>query len=106
MNAMTKLEAAILVACGTCIGSVNASSWWDNDDYYDRWYDGPWYGGYPGYGWGGYPGYGWGGYPGYGWGGYPGYGWGGYRGYGDGRTIIVYPQISDSTSEPEPQVPR
>ena len=87
---MTKLEAAILVACTTCVGSVNASSWWNNDDYYDRWYDGPWYGGYPGYGWGGYP----------------GYGWGGYGGYGDGRTIIVYPQISDSTSEPEPQVPR
>ncbi len=56
----------------------------DDDDYYDRWYDGPWYRGYPGYGWGGYP------------------------SYGDGRTIIVYPQSRDSSGEPEPvaQLPR
>jgi len=53
MNAITKLEAAILVACTTSFGSLNASAWWDDDDYYDRWYDGPWYRGYPGYGWGG-----------------------------------------------------
>jgi hypothetical protein len=107
MNAITKLEAVVFGACLTCAGSVNASSWWDDDDY-DRWYDGPWYGGYPGYGWGGYPGYGWGGYPGYGWGGYPGYGWGGHRGYGDSKTIIVYPRIKDSSSEPppEPRLPK
>jgi len=67
MNAMTKLEAAVLIACINCAVPTNASAWWDDDDY-DRWYDGPWYGGYPGYGWGGYPGYGWGGYPGYGYG--------------------------------------
>jgi hypothetical protein len=107
MNAMTKLEAAVLIACINCAVPTNATAWWDDDDY-DRWYDGPWYGGYPGYGWGGHPGYGWGGYPGYGWGGYPGYGWGGYRGYGDSKTIIVYPRMDDDTSQlrPQRQLPR
>ena len=106
MNAITRLRAALLVACATALGTSPASAWWDDDDYYDRWYDGPWYGGYPGYGWGGYPGY-WGGHPGYGWGGYPGH-WGGHPGYGGARTIIVYPQSRDNPepAQPAPQLPR
>jgi len=105
MNAIKRLEAAIVVACLTALGASPASAWWDDDDYYDRWYDGPWYGGYPGY-LGGYPGYGWG-YPGSGWG-HPGYGWGGYPGYGAARTIIVYPQTRNDVdpAPPEPYIPR
>jgi hypothetical protein len=99
MNAITKLEAMIIIAGAISFGSMSANAWWDNDDHYDRWYGGPWYGGYPGYGWGGYPGYGYRGYPGYGWGGYPG--------YGHGKTIIVIPQISNSsTNNPAPKLPR
>jgi len=108
MNAIKRLEAAIVVACIAALGASPAGAWWDDDDdYYDRWYDGPWYGGYPGYGWGGYPGY-WGGYPGYGWAGYPGYGWGGHPGYGAARTIIVYPQTRNDVdlAPPEPYIPR
>ena len=97
MNAMTKLEAAILVACVSFFASTSANAWWDDDDYYDRWDDGPWYGGHR-Y-WGGYPGR-WGGYPGY-WGGYPG-GWGGHPGYGGGKTVIVYPQAGDEPVQPQP----
>ena len=92
MNAIKRLEAAIVVACATILGASPASGWWDDDDdYYDRWYDGPWYGGYPGY-----------------WGGHPGYGWGGYPGHGAARTIIVYPQTRDDVDRapPEPYIPR
>ena len=90
-----------MVAAGATFLATSAyASWWNDDDYYDRWYDGPWYGGYPGYGWGGYPGYGY-------WGGYPGHGWGGYPGYRSGRTIIVIPQVNNSgTPRPEPRLPR
>ena len=91
MNAMTKLEAVVLVACINCAVPTNATAWWDDDDY-DRWYDGPWYGGYPGYG-------GWGGYPGYG-------GWGG--GYGQGpSTIVVNPTPDNSRQQaaPAPRLP-
>ena len=107
MNAITKLEAAVIVAGAISFSSMSANaSWWDNDDYYDRWHGGPWYGGgYPGYGWGGYPGYGyWGGYPGYGWG---GYGWGGYPGYRHSKTIIVIPQVNNkSNKNPDPRLPK
>ena len=102
MNAITKLEAAMIVAGAAFFCSMSATaSWWGNNDYYDRWYDGPWYGGYPGYGWGGYPGYGY-------WG-HPGYGWGGYPGYRSGKTIIVIPQISEGSNTktvPAPELPR
>jgi hypothetical protein len=102
MNAITKLEAAIILAgtISVCSMSTNASSWWESDDYYDRWHGGPWYGG-------GYPGYGWGGYRGYG--GYPGYGWGGHPGYHQSKTIIVIPQGSDNRANepaPEPRLPK
>ena len=101
MKAMTKLTTAVFIVGATSFGSMNAAAWWDNDRYRDRWYGGPWYGGYPGYGWG---------YPGYSWGGYPGYGWGGYPGYGHGKTIIVTPQISENSSQPlpkpKPKLPR
>lgn len=102
MKAMTRLVAAIVAITGAIyVNSVNAS-WWDSDRHHDRWYGGPWYGGYPGYG------YGWGGYPGYGWGGYPGYGWGGYPGYGR-RTIIVNPasgsREAPAVTRPRPRTP-
>lgn len=76
IDMMKKVGTVIFVGVLT-LGSTSAIAWWSDNN--DRWRDGPWYGGYPGYGgYGGYPGYGgWGGYPGYGgWGGYPGYGWG------------------------------
>jgi hypothetical protein len=105
MTAMAKHGAAIVLAGAALFGSLSAHAWWNNDDdYYDRWHGGRWYGG-P-YGWGGYPGYGWGGYPGYGWGGYPGYGWGGYPGGNDRRTVIVYPQVSVTPREQEQRVPK
>jgi hypothetical protein len=97
MNAMTKIGAAVVTACIALSGSMSASAWWDDDDYYDRWHRGPWYGRYPGYGWHGHPGYGWGAYPGYGWGGYPG--------SRQPKTIIVNPQINVTPSEPETKLP-
>ena len=104
MKAMTKIVAAIVIAGPAALASNNVHAWWNDDHHYDRWRDGPWYGGYP-HGWGGYPGYGWGGYPGYGWGGYGGYGWGGYPPYGWGGypAVIVggYPaQVQTTPSEP------
>lgn len=91
MRNTSKFLATALLAASAVIGSSAASAFWGPFD----WFDGPGWGGYPGYGyggpWGGYPGYGyggpWGGGPGYGWGGYPGYGypgygWGGYPDYG------------------------
>ena len=101
MRNIKKLLTGMLAAGCVSLASMNVHAWWNDDDYYDRWHDGPWYGGYPGYGWGGYPGYGWGGYPGYGWGGHPGYG------YGHSRTIVVVPQINPApASEPEAKLPR
>ena len=106
MNAMTKIVAAVVMIGTTSFVSTSANGWWDNDSYYDRydrWYGGPWYGGYPG--WGGYRGRG---YPGWG---YPGSGWGGYAGYNRGSTIIVNPNGSDSSGEsysrsvPEARIP-
>ena len=96
MNAMTKIVAAVVITGATSFVSLSANAaWWDNDRRYDRWYGGPWYGGYP-Y-WGGHRG--WGGYyPGLG--GYPG--WGGYPGYNRGSTIIVNPRGSGDESEPAP----
>ena len=113
MNAMTKCKAVVVLAGAASVASMSANAWWNDDDYYDRWYGGRWYD-YPGYGWGGCP-HGWGG-P-YGWGGYPhggwgcgGYGWGGYPGYAQPRTIIVNPPVStsksDSNSKPEPRLPK
>jgi len=100
MHTTTKLGAAIAVACAGSFGSMSANAWWNDHDYYDRWYGGPWYGGgYPGYGWRGYPGYGWGGYPGYG-------GYGGYPGYGQSKTIIVLPQVNEKREKPEPKLPK
>jgi hypothetical protein len=104
MNAITKLMAAVLLASVAVFGSMSANAWWNDDDYYDRWHGGRWYG-YPRYAWGGYPCSGWG-YPRYGWGGYPCNGWGGYPGYGESKTIIVNPQVHDSSSKPEPKLPK
>jgi hypothetical protein len=101
MNTVTKIGFAIGIASAASFYPAGANAWWNDDDYHDRWYGGPWYGGYPGYGWGGYPGYGWGGYPGY-WG-HPGYGWGGYPGYNQPRTIILNPQISVTPREQKPE---
>ena len=95
MNTLTKFGAVIGIAGAASFYAISASAWWNDDDYYDRWHGGPWYGGYPGYGWGGYPGYGWGGYPGYGWGRYPG--------SGQPRTIIVNPQINVAPREQKPE---
>ncbi|MGD2073593.1 MAG: hypothetical protein PVI91_11190 [Gammaproteobacteria bacterium] len=99
---MTKSRAVAMLALVACLGPGSAAAWWDDDDYHDRWYGGPWYGGYPYHGWGGYPGY-------YGWG-HPGYGWGGYPGYGYGSrhpTIIVNPPQNERTApEPERQLPK
>jgi hypothetical protein len=97
MSAMTRLKAVIVLAGAASFGSMDANAWWNDDDYYDRWYGGRWYG---------YPHYGWGGCPGYGRGGCPGYGWGGYPGNGGVKTIIVNPQVSDSTRQPEPRLPK
>jgi len=99
MDTMTKLGAAIVLACAGSFGSMSASAWWNDDDYYDRWHGGPWYGG-------GYPGYGWRGYRGYGRYGYPGYGWGRYPGYGQAKTIIVIPQVSEKPEKSEPELPK
>ncbi len=87
MNAITKLEAAILVACTTSFGSLNASAWWDGTTTTITTIAGKTAPGTvatratvgvanPS--------------------------------YGDGRTIIVYPQSRDSSGEPEPvaQLPR
>ena len=101
MNAMTKIVAAVVMTGATSFVSTSANGWWDNDRYdrYDRWYGGPWYGGYPG--WGGYRG----------WGGYPGWGWANYPGYNRGSTIIVNPGGGDSSADgsgefvPEPRIP-
>jgi len=89
MNAMTKIVAAVVMTGATSFVSTSANGWWDNDRYdrYDRWYGGPWYGGYPG--WGGYRG----------WDGYPGWGWGNYPGYRRGSTIIVNPMNRDSDGD-------
>jgi len=107
MNAMTKIVAAVVMIGTASFVSTSANGWWDNDDRYygryDRWYGGPWYGGYPG--WGGYRGWG---YPGWG---YPGSGWGNYAGYNRGSTIIVNPNGGDSSGEsyswsvPEARIP-
>jgi hypothetical protein len=107
MNAMAKLKAAVVLAGATSVASMSASAWWNDDDDYDRWYGGRWYG-YPDYGWGGCPGYGWGGYPYYGWGACRGYGWGGHPGYGydQPKTIIVNPQVNDGSSKPAPKLPK
>jgi len=71
--------AAVVVGATTAWAPAFASGWWNNNDHYDRWRGGPWYGGYPGYyGWGGNRGWGYGGW-GYGPYGYPGYGWGSPR---------------------------
>jgi hypothetical protein len=64
MKAMIKIMVVAIITGTTVLGFTSANAWWNTSS--DRWRDGPWYGGYPGYGWGGYPGYGWGGYPGYG----------------------------------------
>lgn len=90
-----RLEATVFLAGAIAICSTSASAWWnDDDDYYDRWYGGPWYGRYHGYG------YDWGGYPGY-----PGYGWAGYP-YRQEKTIIVLPKNSTASHDaPEPRVP-
>jgi hypothetical protein len=96
MNAMLRLAATVLLAWATLLGTTGASAWWDDDDYYDRWDRGPWYGGHRGY-----PGH-WGGYPGYWGGGYPGH-WGGYPGYGGGKTIIVLPQNDEQPQRPQPR---
>ena len=102
MNVMMRLTTAGLLACLAGLMPASAAAWWNDDDDYDRWYGGPWYGGHPGYGWGGYPGYyGWGGYPGYG---YPGYG---YPGSQYPSTIIVNPPRDEgSDTPPEPRLPR
>jgi len=101
MNAMTKIVAAVVMTGATSFISTSANGWWDNDsryDRYDRWYGGPWYGGYPG--WRGYRGWG-----------YPGWGWGNYPGYNGGNTIIVNPNGGDSSSQssswsvPESRIP-
>jgi hypothetical protein len=101
MKAMIKIMVVAIITGTTVLGFTSANAWWNTSS--DRWRDGPWYGGYPGYGWGGYPGYGWGGYgyPGYGWGGYgyPGYGWGGYPGYGGAEKIYI------NTTPNEPKTP-
>jgi hypothetical protein len=102
MNAIRKLMAGSVLASVAVFGSMNANAWWNDDDYYDRWDGGRWYGDPP-YAWGGCPGYGWG-YPSYGWGGYPCSGWGGYPGYGQTKTIIVNPQVSDSSSSSKPVI--
>jgi hypothetical protein len=94
MRATTKMLAAVVVVSATASAPAIASGWW-NSDRHDRWYDGPWYGGYPGWGWGGYRGWGWGGYGPYG---YPGYGWGG----GTPRTYIITTP-GQSSSAPPPQ---
>ena len=100
MNKMTKIGAAVAVACAGAFASMSANAWWNDDDYYDRWYGGPWYGG-------GYPGYGRYGYSRYGWYGYPGYGWGSYPGYGHAKTIIVVPQINEKPDKSEePRLPK
>ena len=105
MNAIAKRTAASLLAALTSFASTGTHAWWNDDDHYDRWYGGRWYG-YPGYAWGGCPGYGWG-YPGYGWGGSPScYGWGGYPGYGQIRTIIVNPQVGESPRSPVAEPPK
>ena len=91
MNAMTKIVAAVVMTGATSFVSTSANGWWDNDRRYDRWYGGPWYGGYRD--WGAYPG--WGGYPA--WGAYPG--WANYPGYGRGSTIIVNPGNTDSAGD-------
>lgn len=84
MNAMTKIVAAVVMTDATSFVSTSANGWWDNDRY-DRWYGGPWYGGYPG--WGGYRD----------WGGYPGWGWANYPEYRRGSTIIIVnPMNGDS----------
>ena len=100
MNAMTKIVAAIVMTGATSFVSTSTTaSWWDSDSRYERWYGGPWYGGYPG--WGGYRG----------WVGYPGWGWSNYPGYRQGSTIIVNPGNDDRFEEnhseyvPEPRVP-
>jgi hypothetical protein len=99
MNVMTRLTTAGLLACLAGLTPTGAAAWWDDDDHYDRWYGGPWYGGYPGYGWGGYPGYY--GYPGYG---YPGYGYPGSR---YPSTIIVNPPRDEGRdAPPQPRLPR
>jgi hypothetical protein len=97
MNAIVKFTATLTLAGITLFASMSASAWWNDDDYYDRWHGGRWYG---------YPGYAWGGCPGYGWGGYPCYGWGGYPGYRQSRTIIVIPQVRDGASKPVAEAPR
>ena len=91
MNAMAKLKAAVVLAGATSVASMSASAWWNDDDDYDRWYGGRWYG-YPDYGLGGCPGYGWGGHPGY--------------GYDQPKTIIVNPQVNDGSSKPAPKLPK
>ncbi len=97
MNAIAKRTVASVLVALTSLASMSAHAWWNDDDYYDRWYGGRWYG---------YPGYAWGGCPGYAWGAHPCYGWGGYPGYRQVRTIIVIPQVSDSASKPVAEPPR
>lgn len=91
MNAMTKIVAAVVMTGATSFVSTSANGWWDNDSYdrYDRWYGGPWYGGYPrwGPGWGDYR------------------GWANYPGYSRGSTIIVNPSGDAGFDESADSVP-
>ena len=95
MKTFTKIIAALAVGSALFAGTAAASGWWNSDhDRYDRWYGGPWYGGYPGWGRWGYPGWGGWGYPGWG---YPGYGWGRSR-----VQIITVPQQRPAPSQQPP----
>ncbi|ABK46191.1 hypothetical protein Mmc1_3706 [Magnetococcus marinus MC-1] len=77
-RALAILGMAVLLGSGLLLTpkDANAWSWWPGD-----WFDGPGWGGYPGYGW---PGYGY--YPGYA---YPAYGYG-YPGYYPGYAYPAY----------------
>jgi hypothetical protein len=89
MNAMTKIVAAVVMTGATSFISTSANGWWDSDRRYDRWYGGPWYGGYPrwGPGWGDYR------------------GWANYPGYSRGSTIIVNPSGDAGFDESADSVP-